>query len=79
MPNREGYESRKKSIYGTWLNPKCHIKNGQSATKPRIEESSTTISQESRSKRSEVVGIRKDEDMVFSLSKDKGHICVSAG
>ena len=35
-------ESIKKHQDSAWLNPK-HCKNEQSATKPRIEESSTTI------------------------------------
>lgn len=41
MLNRESGESRKKQLYGIRLNPKC-LYNGQSATKPRIEEGSTT-------------------------------------
>lgn len=43
MPNRDGSESRKNQMHGIRLKPKCHGKNRQSATKPRTEESSTTI------------------------------------
>ena len=32
----------KTNVYGIWLNPKC-FNNRQSAGKPRIEETSTTI------------------------------------
>lgn len=42
MSKREGDESRKNLLYGIWINPKCYY-NGQSATKLRIGESSTTI------------------------------------
>ena len=34
-------KTEKKSLNGTWLNPKCFY-SGQSAAKPRIEEGSTT-------------------------------------
>jgi len=42
------------------------LQNGQSAAKPQTEEGSTTISKESRIKRSEVQGILRDDDIVFS-------------
>jgi hypothetical protein len=41
------------------------LQNGQSAAKPE-REGSTTISKESRIKRSEVQGILRDDDIVFS-------------
>lgn len=43
MPKRERYESRKNLSDNIWLNPKCFSQNRQSAAKPRIAESSTTI------------------------------------
>jgi len=51
MPKRDGSESRKNNIDGIRLKPKCFptesylrfFFNGQSATKPRTEEGSTTI------------------------------------
>ena len=42
------------------------LQTGKSAAKPQIEEGSTTISKESRIKRSEVQGILRDDDIVFS-------------
>ena len=41
------------------------LQNGQSAAKPK-REGSTTISKESRIKRSEAQGILMDDDIVFS-------------
>jgi hypothetical protein len=41
------------------------LQTGQSAAKPE-REGSTTISKESRIKRSEVQGILRDDDIVFS-------------
>ena len=48
------------------------LKYGQSAAKLRGAEGSTTIPYGSRFKRAEVVGIRKDDDIVYALVKTRG-------
>lgn len=56
MRKRDSGESGKKYVDGIWLNPKC-CDSGQSASKPLIEEGSTTIPIGSRDINSEVVSI----------------------
>ena len=51
---------------------------GQSATKPRIGEGSTTIPYESRGKRLEVMRVRKDEDIVCASAKAGGALSAPA-
>lgn len=75
MSRRESDESRKNNAYDIWLNPK-YFYNGQSATKPRIGEGSTTM--DVKSSRTQVIGVRNcaltiqsdcDEDIVYARAE----------
>lgn len=55
MPNREGSENRKNYLYENEVKSPVLFFNGQSATKPRTGERSTTIPDGSRYKRIEAV------------------------
>lgn len=71
ISGRDGCESRKKLVDAARLNPK-RFYNGKSAAKLRTGEGSTTRARARRVAsdwRLEVVGVRKDEDIVLSLPK----------
>ena len=72
MLRRDGRESRKKYMDGIWLNPTCYSKWEISSEALNRRTFNDYPVAGSRSKRSEVVDIRKDEDIVCALPKGKG-------
>lgn len=73
MPKCDGYESRKKWIDDAWLNPKHYLIGNQqpSSEKEKVQRLSLDGSRNASDWHSEVVGIRKDEDIVCALWKHK--------
>lgn len=71
MPWRDGGESRKKYIDGIWLNPKCcdTMGNQQPSLEQRKVQRLSVRSRVTSLWLSEVVSIRKDDDIVCSHRK----------
>ena len=84
MPQREveirlcvkAAKAEKKYTDGARLNPKhCAMGNQQpSSEQEKVQRSSHSGSRDTSDWYSEVVGIRKDEDMICALSKDRGSL-----